>query len=381
MDFQLSPDQEALRDAVADFLNDRYAPEGRKAREADPQFAGAFWREACAMGLTGIALDAGLGGLGLSPVEAMIVYQLLGASMVREPFLWADAAQQAMARAGTPEQQRTWLAPVTEGAAVLVLAHREEDAGADLDRVATTATETSGGFALRGRKTLVAGAALAGAFLVSARIDGAGVEGFVVPADAPGVTVTRYTLLDGRDACDLTLDGAVLPASARLGAGAGEAIAYAVDYLVLGLCAELLGAADRAIEVTKTYLKTRHQFGRPIGSFQALQHRMADMLVEYEQSLSIFLRALSVLDGDAAARRSMAGLAKAKVGAAARMVAGQAIQLHGGIGVTEEYVAGQIFKCVVTDDILYGSHQDHYRRYAQALRKNAVSAASAHQRA
>lgn len=369
MDFQLNPDQEALHGAIARFLGDAYAFDTRKAREADAGFGRTFWRQAGELGMAGVAVAAEHGGLGLSSIESMLLHRLCGANLVREPFLWADAALQLLGRLGSEEEKAALIPAAASGAAPLILAHREGSAADGLDAVAATAEPTPDGYVLSGTKILVAGANLAHAFVVTAKTQSGETGAFLVPADAPRLSARPYLLIDGRAAADLRLEAVAVPAGARIGGDAGPALAYAVDYLLLGLAAETVGAVERCIAVTRDYLRTRQQFGRPIGSFQALQHRMADMLVEQEQCQSIFLRGLSLLEGaDGEARRDAAILAKAKTGAAGRMIAGQAVQLHGGIGVTEEYVIGQLLKRVVANDILYGSSASHYRSFAERQR-------------
>ena len=368
MDLLLDDDQIALRAAISEFLEREYAVSSRPSRMADPEVPAAFLRQGAELGMIGLAVSDSAGGVGLTAVEAMIAHELCGSALVLEPFLVADVAAQLIARHATSEQSARLLPNLLSGAGFIALAHREVGAGAELDRVSTRAAASDGGFVLSGQKTVVLGAAEAEDILVSARFDDSSVGVFVVRPQAAGVAISTYQLLDGRSASDVSLSDVRVAASEHLGAAdASSIMSYLIDYLVLALCAEIVGVIGASIALTTEYLRTRHQFGQPLGKFQALQHRMADMLVESEQCRSMLYYGLSMLNAEAAARRAAISLTKAKIGSAGRAIAYQAVQLHGAIGVTQDYPIGQYLKRAVVNDILYGDSHSHFLSQARRM--------------
>jgi alkylation response protein AidB-like acyl-CoA dehydrogenase len=254
-----------------------------------------------------------------------------------------------------------------DGTSIAALAHGETAQHAFAPDLAAKATKTKAGYRLDGRKVFVLGGQAADVFLVSAR-DGAGESLFAVPAHTPGVERVNYHAVDGRRVSDLTLRGVEVEASALIGAGgdAADAIDYALDYGVIGLCAEAVGAMDAALWITRDYLKTRKQFGVTLNTFQALQHRMADMLVETELARSMLYRGIAALAlENVLERRRGVSAAKAQIGEAGFFVGAQAVQLHGGIGVTEEYIVGHYLKRLALVRGLFGSSDQHLARFAE----------------
>lgn len=365
MDFGLTEEQAALRDTVEKFLQQRHGFETWKAMQHDEALATAFWTEGAEMGLIGLGAGEEYGGAGMTALDTLLMHQSFGAALVRHPFLAASVAIQLIERLGSSAQQEELLPALIAGTSIAVMAHHE---GVNRDSLSTSVAADGQGFVLSGRKALVFEAGNAGFLLVSARFDSGEVGVFVVPADAAGLAVQSYQLLDARWAGDITLDAVRVPQESRLGSGdAPAALAYATDYTMLVLCAETVGGLDRAIAITAEYLRQRQQFGQKIGKFQAVQHRMADMLVEYEQCLSSLYVAMAGLAGGAETRGAAISLAKYKIGSAGRYIANQAVQLHGGMGVTEEYSIGQYLKRVLVNDMLYGDANIHLARHAAAI--------------
>jgi alkylation response protein AidB-like acyl-CoA dehydrogenase len=297
-----------------------------------------------------------------------VVMQEIGRGLVVEPYLATVLGAEFLKLGGSHAEL---LEQVAGGGLKLACALGEQQSRHDMTDIATTATASAGGYVLNGRKTVVVHGAEAGSLIVSARSAGAqrdtaGISLFVVPADIAGVTVTGYRTIDGQRAADIVFDKAEVPASALIGeAGAGwEILDAALDYGAGLLCAEALGAMEAIFAATLEYLKTRNQFGVPIGKFQALQHRMADMYIHLEQARSMaLLAAVKLGSGDAAERRRVVSAAKFRVGQAAKFVGQQAVQLHGGMGVTDELPAAHHFKRLTMIDLSLGDSDHHLARF------------------
>jgi alkylation response protein AidB-like acyl-CoA dehydrogenase len=255
------------------------------------------------------------------------------------------------------------------GEAIAALAHGETAQHTFAPELATKARASAGGYRISGRKTFVLGGQVADVFLISATTGGGGVSLFAVPAGAKGLERVNYHAVDGRRVSDITLKDVEVGAGALIGdkGEAQDAIDFALDYGVIGLCAEAVGAMDAALWITRDYLKTRKQFGVSLNTFQALQHRMADMLVETELARSMLYRGIAALSlENARARARGVSAAKAQIGEAGFFVGSQAVQLHGGIGVTEEYIVGHYFKRLALVRGLYGSTDQHLTRFAES---------------
>jgi alkylation response protein AidB-like acyl-CoA dehydrogenase len=299
-----------------------------------------------------------------------VVFEQLGRGLVVEPLLASGVlAGSAIAAAGS-DSQREQLAGILDGTRIAAFAHAEPDSRYELARVSTTARRDGDGWVLDGAKAVVLHAEAADVFVVSARTSGdvddeAGISLFLVGADADGLSLRGYPLIDGGRAAELRLSGVKAGADALLGReGEGHAVVErAVGRGILALCAESLGAMDAAKEATLDYLRTRKQFGVPIGSFQALQHRMADLLLEVEQARSAVINAAAALDGDRATRERALSAAKYTVGRVGTLVAEECIQMHGGIGMTWELPLAHYAKRLVMIDHQLGDEDHHLERF------------------
>lgn len=376
MHFSLTPEQQLLSDTVQRFLAKEYGFEARRRIVRSPEgWSREIWAKLAEMGLLGLQIPEAQGGMGPAPVETLLTLGALGRALVVEPYLSAAVMGAALVRdLGSPAQREALLPPLAAGERILVPAHAEPDARYDLERVATAATRNARGWVLRGRKAVVPDAAAAHVLLVSARTAGApddpaGISLFLVPRDAPGVRLVSYPTLDGRRAADVTLSEVSLPADAILGepGGAFPAIERVFDLGVAGLCAEAIGVLQAALDATIEYTKTRRQFGVPIARFQALQHRMADMLIHVEQARSMgYLASMRAAEPDARERRRAISAAKVVVGQACRFVGQQAVQLHGGMGVTDELPVSHLFKRLVAIELSLGDTEHHLERFISA---------------
>ncbi|WP_439547687.1 acyl-CoA dehydrogenase family protein [Falsiroseomonas sp.] len=372
MDFDLTDEQRMLSESVNRLVTDAYGDfEHRKGYRAAPRgFADANWQALAEMGLLGLPFDEADGGFGGGPVETMIVMEAFGRGLVLEPFLATVVlAGGLLRRAGNEAQRAAILPSVVEGSMVLAFAHQERQARHDLHDVATTARRDGAEWVLDGAKGVVLAGDSADRIIVSARTAGArrdreGISLFLLDPATPGVTRRGYATQDGLRAAELVLEGARVPADAMLG-HEGQAlplIELVVDEANAALCAEALGAMDVLRDLTVDYLKQRQQFGQAIGNFQALQHRAADMLVATEQARSMAMyAAMMVQSGDAAARRTALSAAKALVAKLADQLGKDAIQLHGGIAMTEEYKAGHYFRRLTMLGTIFGDVDHHLR--------------------
>lgn len=373
MDFQLNQEQQMLKDSARRYLETRC---GFSQRGQD---AGQAWSAFAEMGWLGMALPEDVGGLGAGVIESAILMEEIGRTLCLEPY-WAVgllAARTVLAGAA-PAQAQQLLAPMIEGRTRPVLAHAEASARADLAHVGTTATAAGEGrWRLAGHKIAVVGANLADQLIVSARSAGAvgdesGIGLFLVDPKAPGVAVTAVRLIDNRWAADIRLDAVLASGLVGEAGGAYAALLAGHEYGLLGLCAEALGVMEAALWITRDYLKVRRQFGVTLSTFQVLQHRMSEMLIELELSRAMVHRALAAMSGPAAQRASALSAAKAHIGRSGHFVCGQAIQLHGGIGVTEEYVIGHYFKRMTAIEHALGNSHFHIERLACMERAGAA---------
>ena len=377
MNFDLSEEQKMLRDAAQKFLRAEYGFDARNRIVAsETGMSREHWRRFGEFGWLGVALPEAHGGFGGGMVETIQIAEPMGAALVVEPYLAsAVLGAQAVARAGSPAQQAAWLPGLASGKLVLVLAHTEDDSGHQLAHVAARAAAERGGWVLSGRKSGVLGAPWADGFVVAARTAGAvherrGISLFMVGAKTPGVQVAGYRVYDGSRAGDLLLDAVVLGRDALLGVE-GEGLGLLeqlIDIGIVAACADALGAMGALLRKTVEYTGTRKQFDVPIASFQVIQHRLVDMFAAIEASRSLLLMAaLHAEHPDAAARSRAASAAKAGIGERARFVAQQAVQLHGGVGMTEELDIGHYFRRLTLFCHLFGGSDHHLQRFA-ALR-------------
>ena len=371
MDFNYTEEQLALQDTLRRFIAKDYAFEHRRAlaKSADG-FDRAAWKTFADFGILALPFHEDFGGLNGNAVDSMLVMEMLGRGLALEPYVSTVVLCGGLIRdAGSAAQKEALLPLIAGGDLMLALAHHEPGARYALDRVATTATAKGEGWQLDGAKAVVLGAPAADKLIVSA-MDGKGMSLFLVDARAPGVSLRSYPTQDGARAADVKLSGVQVGAEALIGtAGAAlPVIERAIDYASAALCAEAVGIMSALNEVTLEYLKTRKQFGVPIGKFQALQHRMADMVIATEQARSMAtLAAVRVDSTDAAERSRAVAAARAYIGAQARLVGQQAVQLHGGMGVVDELNVGHYFKRLTMIGLTFGDVDYHLGRFSDTL--------------
>lgn len=373
MNFELTEERRMLQDTLRRFLSDRYDSATRNAIMAAPEGMRAeIWSSLADLGVIGALFSEAQGGYGGEGFDIAVVFEELGRAGVVAPFLDTAVLGGSLLAALGDERQRTLLAEVIGGRLQLALAHYEPGSRYDMERVATTATATGDAVVLTGAKAVVVNAEAAGHLIVSARESGAvddpgGISLFLVPPGSRGLTLRGYPLISGGRAAEVTLEEVRVPAAARLGApGAGfEALRAALARANVALAAETLGAMETAVELTREYLLTRHQFGRPIGSFQALQHRFADILIELEQARSAVINAAGHLDAPADERDRQISAARNLIGRAGRLVAEEAIQMHGGIGMTQEYDLAHFARRIIMADHRFGDTDWHLERFIE----------------
>ncbi len=372
MNFTHTEDRRMLADTLNRYVAEQYTFDAHLANVASPTgFSPEHWGRFAEMGVIGALFDEAHGGYGGAGFDIAVVFEALGRGLVVEPFLAsAVLAGSALAQAGN-EAQRALLEDLIDGSTVATLAHGEPSSHYELGRVQTTAARTADGWVLNGHKAVVPAGDHAQLLIVSARTAGQvddeqGISLFIVPADVSGLSVRGYPTIDGSRAADVQLHQVKLPASALLGEeGNGLAtLEHAVGRGVLALCAESLGAMEVAKQATIDYLQTRKQFGVPIGSFQALQHRMATLLLEIEQARSAVINAAAALESPERLTRERAlSAAKYSIGRIGTLVAEECIQLHGGIGMTWELPLSHYAKRLVMIDHQLGDEDHHLARY------------------
>jgi alkylation response protein AidB-like acyl-CoA dehydrogenase len=377
MNFDYNEEQQLLAATVKRFIDKDYTFEARKKIVAsNDSYSDAIWSTFAEIGLLGLPFPPDVGGFGGGAVDLMSVMEAIGEALVVEPYLSTVVlGAQFVARAGTNAQQQALLPLVGAGKLKMALAQTETGARYNLAHVATRAKSTSAGYALSGEKRIVVHAPCADQLIVSARTSGGdtdpdGISVFVVDARAPGVSMNAYRTIDGLRAADVTLKDVQVPADALIGQeGRGLAlIEEVVDYATALLCAEAVGAIKYANDATLEYLKTRKQFGAPIGSFQALQHRMVDMVISGEQAKSMAGLACAKVDSatDPGERKRVVSAAKIKIADACRHVAQEAIQLHGGMGMSDELKISHTFRRLTMIAQQFGDADHHLERFARA---------------
>ncbi|HUK60586.1 MAG TPA: acyl-CoA dehydrogenase family protein [Stellaceae bacterium] len=376
MDFDLSPEQSLLKDSVGRLMADHYAFEKRKTYIASADgWSREMWARYAELGILGLPFAEAQGGFSGGAVETMIVMEAMGRALTVEPYLATVVLAGGALRHGASAEQLAALVPgVAQGKTILALAHAEREARYDLASVAATARREGNAWRIDGEKTLVLHGDAADRFVVSARISGnpsdeSGIALFLVDAKAPGLSRRAYPTQDAMRAAEVTFAGVRVADDAAIGApGAGFPILRRVaEDAIAALAAEAVGAMAELTSLTVEYLKTRRQFGVAIGSFQALQHRASDMLIAEEQARSMALFATMMAeDTDDAGRARALAAAKVQIGRSGRFVAQQAIQLHGGIGMTMEYKAGHYMKRLAMIDLMFGDADHHLRALARA---------------
>jgi alkylation response protein AidB-like acyl-CoA dehydrogenase len=374
MNFDLSEEQQLLADSLKRYLANEYSIDARAKIVASPTgWSETVWAAFAEMGLLGVPFPEEHGGFGGTAVDVMLVMEAIGEGLVVEPY-WVNVglAGRLVSRGASPEEQKRILPPLIQGKRRLAFAHTERSARYDLRHVGARAKRAGTGYTLEGEKRAVLHGAAADTLIVSARISGSdtdpsGISLFLVDRGASGLTVKDYRTIDELRAADVWLSGVTVPADAMLGAE-GRALPLiedAADYATALLCAEAVGAIRYANETTLDYLKNRRQFGVPIGSFQALQHRMVDMVISYEQARSMaYLACVKVESAGAVERRHAVSAAKIKVADACRHVSQEAVQLHGGMGMTEELKISHTFRRLTMIGQTFGDAEHHLERFA-----------------
>jgi pimeloyl-CoA dehydrogenase small subunit len=376
MDFDLSEEQRLLKESVDGLLTSSYDfDQRRKYRAEKGGWSKAVWNKLAEQGLLGLPFSEDDGGFGAGAVETMIVMEALGKALVVEPYLpTVILGGGFLRRGGSAAQKEAYLASVIDGSKTLAFAQLEKNSRYDLGDVTTTAKKKGDGWVIDGEKFVVLNGENADTLIVTARTSGgqrdsSGVGVFLVPAKAKGVAIKGYPTQDGLHAADITLTGVEVGADAAIGdpAGALPLIEAVVDDARIALCAEAVGLMDESLKATVEYLKTRTQFGVPIGSFQVLQHRAADMFVAVEQARSMAMFATMASDFDDARERANAvSAAKVQIGKSLKFVGEQSIQLHGGIGMTMEAKIGHYFKRLTMIESTFGDSDYHLRRVTEA---------------
>jgi alkylation response protein AidB-like acyl-CoA dehydrogenase len=379
MDFNFSEEQLQLQDAITRFVQGDYSFEYRRAVLATPQgWSREAWKGLADLGVLAMIVPEDQGGLGYGPIETQLALQSTGPALLAEPLLTSGIIATALVRDFAEEPVRSeLLGQLATGERILVVAHQEAAARGDVSVVGTTAAASGGGVVLNGAKSVIYHAAAADELIVSAR-EGAGVSLFRVPKGTAGLDVRSYATIDGQRAAEVSLTNVTLPASARLGA-AGQgllAVERALDIGLAAVTAEAVGIMEATVNATGEYLKTRQQFGQPIGRFQALQHRMADMLLHLEQARSMsYLAAMDCENRDDDARRKTLSAAKVTIGQACRFIAQQSVQLHGGMGMTDELNVSHWFKRLLAIELSFGDTDLHLERFARLSQRAALQAA------
>ncbi len=374
MDFDLSEEQQLLKDSVDRFVREEYPLDKRqKLAASEDGFSRANWKTMSELGWLGATLPEEYGGIGGGPVEAMVLMEGVGRGLVVEPyFATAVLGGNLVLRAGNADRKQDILPKLAEGELMLAFAYAERQARYDLFDVETTAVRDGDGYVLNGAKGVVCHAASADWIIVSARTAGAsrdrdGITLFLVENNAPGLARRDYPTVDGLRASELAFDGVRVGADAVLGeVDNGLALIEGVaEQAIAALAAEAVGCMDVLLESTNEYLKTRQQFGQPIGKFQVIQHRMADMFIAYEEARSMcYVATMRLADPDPELRAKTASAAKVQIGKSARFVGQQSVQLHGGMGMTDELNIGHYFKRLTMIDTMFGDQNHHLKRYA-----------------
>ena len=376
MDFTLTETQTLLQDTANRLVRERYSFDERKKIVAgDGAQAQALWAEFAELGLLGVEIDEDCGGSGGSFADLAVVLEAFGRGLVAEPYLSTVVIGAGLvSAAATGDRRQEILSRVASGDLKLALAHGEARARYALEHVETSARRDGGGFIIDGAKAVVLGGDSADMLIVSARTDGGvtdqnGISLFVVDAKAAGVHMRPYRNMDDRGAAEISFEKVSVPQSALLGPldGALPLIEAAYDRGAAALCCEGIGAMSAVNAITLDYLKTRTQFGRPIGKFQVLQHRMADMVMAEEQARSMVYLAVDFAnEKDAAVRGPFISAAKVQISNSGQIVGRGAIQLHGGIGMTNEYVAGHYLRRLTAIEKMFGDIDHHLGRFAAA---------------
>ena len=382
MDFSLSEEQQLLKDSVDRFVRENYELDQRRTLVAsDDGFSREHWKTMAELGWLGVALPEDFGGIDGGAVETMVIAEAIGAGLVVEPYLPCVVLGGGMLlEAGSEAQKQELLPKLAEGELMLAVAYAERQSRFDLHDVEFKAEKDGDGWVLNGHKGVVINGPAADTLIVSARTSGDsrdenGITLFLVDAGAAGVERRNYPTVDGLRASEVTCSGVKVGADAVLGeVDKGLAVLErGIERAIAAICAEAVGAMQVLLDSTNEYLKQRKQFGVPLSKFQVLQHRMVDMFMETEQARSMALMAtLKVESDDATERRKAISAAKVQIGKSGRFVGQQAVQLHGGMGMTDELHIGHYFKRLTMIDTMFGNHDHHLKRFAALSRDEAA---------
>jgi alkylation response protein AidB-like acyl-CoA dehydrogenase len=374
MNFEFSDEQRQLQETVDRYLTEQYPFDKFRAIKASQAgWDKTTWAGLAELGVLALNVPVTEGGLGFGPLETLAMMGPCGRSLLLEPFLSSAVIATAVLRPFAAERGvAELLTRMAEGTAIAAVAHFERDSRFETQWVSARAERKGETYRIEGHKAVVMHATAADELLISARTSGdpgdaTGVSLFRIARDSKGLTLDAYPTIDGQRAADVYLQGVEVPAGNRLGAegGALPVIEAALDIGLAALCAEAVGVMQALVDATVAYVQTRQQFGVPIGRFQALQHRIADMLIHLEQARSMsYLAALRCIDENVVERRRALSAAKAVIGQACRFVSQQAVQLHGGMGMTDELVVSHWFKRLTAAEVMFGDSETHLQRYA-----------------
>jgi len=373
MDFSYTEEQTLLRNSVSKYLADKYTFESwRKFTRGDAGRDPAHWAQFAELGLLAAPLPEAHGGLGGGAVDASVVMEEFGKALVVEPYVPTVVIGGGFLKHGGSDAQKSeWLNKIATGETIMAFAFAEPKGRYNLADLSTTAKKQGSGYVLNGQKAVVIAAPWADQLIVTARTaggqrDSKGVSVFLVDKKAKGVATRDYPTVDGLRASEITFENVEVPAANLIGEADNglPLVERVVDEAIAATCAEATGCMKVLVDTTVAYSKQRKQFGVPIGKFQVLQHRMVDMFVNYEQSVSITLMVTLKLDAGEAERAKAASAAKVTIGKAGRYVGQQAVQIHGGMGMTDELNVGHYFKRLTMIDALYGNTDHHLKRYA-----------------
>ncbi len=374
MDFDFTDDQTALRNAVERWVDKGFPFARRHAAARAGGHARKVYTELAELGLTALAVPPEHGGLGFGPVEAMVVMEELGRGLVHAPYAQAALIAPFVLAAAAPELQARWLPRVADASGLIVLAHQERAARYRLDRVTTLATQVGAGWTLGGSKSVVPAGDEADAFIVPAHMpdqahgSASGIALFLVEKGTSGLALHGYPTHDGARAAELALHAT--PA-ALLTLDGHAVLEHAVDIGIAAACAEAVGLMDRLLAITVDYMNTRRQFGVPIASFQALRHRIAEVKMQLELARSMSYYATLKLGAPRDDRRRALSQAKLQLGRSMRFVGQECVQLHGGIGVTDEYMASHYFKRLTMLETAFGDSLHHLGEVSARMQETA----------
>ena len=373
MDFSFSDEQTLLQESVSRFITNDYGFESRqKASRSDAGYSLENWQTFAELGWLGVPFSENHGGFGGGAVETMLMMEEFGKGLVVEPYLaTVVACGSALNEAGSEDQKTAYIPEIIDGSKLWALAFAEPQGRFNLADLTTTATANGGTYLLSGHKSVVINGPNANFFILSARSSGAqrdetGVSLFIVPSDAKGLSRRDYPTVDGQRASELILDNVELGESNRLGdEGQGlNILQQAIDFATLAIGSEAVGCMEVLYKDTVEYCKNREQFGQPIGKFQVLQHRMVDMFMEHEQAKSLmFMAAMRWDEGYGAQAQKAVSAFKVQVGKSGKFVGQSAVQLHGGMGMTDELNIGHYFKRLTIIDTMFGNVDHHLKRF------------------